>query len=83
MRSVINLSTENVKIKAIINAARTLFQEHKIQLFLLTERIWNNVFEGEHQKVLSIFSFSFIFFEWLYGISMQIGWDLVENGSTN
>lgn len=62
MRSVINLLTENVKIKEIINAARTLFQEHKIQLFLLTERIWNNVFEGEQQKVLSIFFFFFSFF---------------------
>lgn len=62
MRSVINSLTENVKIKEIINAARTLFQEHKIQLFLLTERIWNNVFEGEQQKVLSIFFFFFSFF---------------------
>lgn len=62
IRSVINFSTENVEIKEIINATRRLFQEHNRQLFLLTKGVWDNVFEGKHQKVLTIFSFSSCFF---------------------
>lgn len=34
IRSLINLPTEKVKIKEILNAAQILFQEREIQLFL-------------------------------------------------
>lgn len=62
IRSVIDLPAENVKIKEIINAARTLFREHKTQLLLLTERVWDDVFEGTHRNVLTIFPLSSLFF---------------------
>jgi len=65
IRSLINLPTEKVRIKEIINAAQILFQERKIQLFLLTEKSWDNLFEGKHQKVLTIFFFFFLSFFFL------------------
>ena len=48
--------------KEIINAAQILFQERKIQLFLLTEKSWDNLFEGKHQKVLTTFFCFFLSF---------------------